>query len=58
MALGLYDLNGDIGESNDLSSREPERVKQLQAEWDAWWKGIGRNKPKIKVNREDIENSP
>ena len=47
-----------ISDNGGPTTRKPERVKQLQAEWDAWWKGIGRNKPQIKVNQEKIENSP
>lgn len=32
----LYDLSRDIRESNDLSAKHPEKVKELQAAWDAW----------------------
>lgn len=32
----LFNLAGDIGEKNDLAAQEPERVKKLQALWDAW----------------------
>jgi arylsulfatase A-like enzyme len=32
----LFNLAQDIGEKNDLAAQEPERVKQLQALWDAW----------------------
>ncbi len=32
----LYDLSSDIGESKDLSADHPEKVKALQAAWDAW----------------------
>lgn len=32
----LYDLESDIGESNDVSEAHPEVVQSLQAEWDAW----------------------
>jgi arylsulfatase A-like enzyme len=34
--LKLYNLKDDIGEANDLSAKEPEKVKALQAAWDAW----------------------
>jgi arylsulfatase A-like enzyme len=34
--LRLYNLASDIGETRDLASTEPERVKKLQAAWDAW----------------------
>ena len=29
----------DIGEKNNLAERNPEKVKELQAAWDAWDKG-------------------
>jgi arylsulfatase A-like enzyme len=32
----LYNLAKDIGESTDLASQEPEKVKELAAAWDAW----------------------
>jgi arylsulfatase A-like enzyme len=32
----LFNLASDIGEAKDLSKEEPERVKELQAAWDAW----------------------
>ena len=32
----LYDLAADIGETNDLATAMPEKVKELQAAWDTW----------------------
>ena len=32
----LYDLATDIGESKDLASAQPAKVKELQALWDKW----------------------
>jgi arylsulfatase A-like enzyme len=32
----LYNLKDDIGEATDLSDKHPEKVKALQAAWDAW----------------------
>ncbi len=32
----LYDLSADVGEKNDLSQKNPEKVKELQAVFDAW----------------------
>jgi hypothetical protein len=32
----LYNLAEDIGEAKDLSAAMPEKVKELQANWDAW----------------------
>jgi arylsulfatase A-like enzyme len=43
--LGLYDLSQDIGESRDLSSVQPKRVKQLQAAWAKWRRTIGGGQP-------------
>lgn len=45
----LYHLSDDIGESKDLAAAMPDKVKELQAKWDAWnhgnvpplWKGKG-----------------
>ena len=39
MAVGpvhLYNLAADKSESTDLSSKHPEKVAELKAEWDAW----------------------
>jgi arylsulfatase A-like enzyme len=32
----LYHLSDDIGETKDLAATMPDRVKELQAKWDAW----------------------
>ncbi|MFY7954452.1 MAG: sulfatase [Armatimonadaceae bacterium] len=32
----LYNLKDDIGEATDLAAKHPEKVKELQAAWDAW----------------------
>ena len=32
----LYNLATDIGETKDLAPTEPDKVKELQAKWDAW----------------------
>jgi len=32
----LYNLASDIGESKDLAASTPDKVKELQAKWDAW----------------------
>ena len=34
--LQLFNLKDDVGEQNDLSAKEPERVKAMQAAWDKW----------------------
>jgi arylsulfatase A-like enzyme len=48
-ATRLYNLKDDIGEATDLAGKHPEKVKELQARWDAWdksnvapeWGGVG-----------------
>jgi arylsulfatase A-like enzyme len=35
-ALKLYNLANDIHEDHDLTATQPEKVKELQALWDAW----------------------
>ena len=32
----LYNLARDVGETEDLSEREPERVAELLAHWTDW----------------------
>ncbi|MGC4013894.1 MAG: sulfatase-like hydrolase/transferase [Luteolibacter sp.] len=32
----LYNLAKDIGEKTDLAAQEPEKVKELAAQWDTW----------------------
>ncbi|HQR34384.1 MAG TPA: arylsulfatase, partial [Blastocatellia bacterium] len=32
----LYDIETDRTEMNDLAAKQPERVKELAAKWDAW----------------------
>lgn len=36
----LYNLKDDIGEATDLSAGHPDKLKALQAAWDAWDKSI------------------
>ena len=35
-SVKLYNLATDIGEMKDLAADMPDRVKELQAKWDAW----------------------
>ncbi|MEY4088431.1 MAG: hypothetical protein RJB55_702 [Verrucomicrobiota bacterium] len=35
-ALRLYNLATDLGETRDLAAAMPEKVRELQAKWDAW----------------------
>ncbi|MCD2423037.1 arylsulfatase [Niabella pedocola] len=39
--LQLYDMDADPTEMNDLSRKEPERVKSLYADWEQWARKIG-----------------
>ena len=32
----LYNLDDDRGEANDLAAKQPDRVKELAAKWQAW----------------------
>jgi arylsulfatase A-like enzyme len=32
----LINLASDIGEENDLSAQQPDKVKELAADWEAW----------------------
>jgi uncharacterized sulfatase len=34
----LYDLKADPSEEKNLATAQPERVKELSAKLDAWWK--------------------
>ncbi len=63
----LHNLARDLGEQNDLAAQNPEKVKQLQALWDAWnannepprwidvrWNGDGaRPKKKAAAKKKD-----
>ena len=35
----LFNLKDDIGEKTDMTAKNPEKVKELQAAWDEWNKG-------------------
>jgi arylsulfatase len=37
----LYDVEADRTEQNDLAARQPERVKQMAAQWEAWAQRVG-----------------
>lgn len=44
-ALELYQLRDDLGEQNNLASREPERVKALHERLKAWRGDVGAKMP-------------
>ena len=37
----LYDLEADRTEQHDLAAAQPDRAKQLGAQWGAWAKRVG-----------------
>lgn len=39
LPAALYNLANDIGEQSDLSSAQPEKVRELQAAWNTWNEG-------------------
>jgi len=55
--LGLYDLSRDTGESRDLSSTEPARVKQLQEAWAAWHRSVGGEQSAQIIDIKDVNDS-
>jgi hypothetical protein len=36
LKAGLYDVVRDAAEEHDLSTKHPEKVKELQRLWDEW----------------------
>jgi arylsulfatase A-like enzyme len=36
LKTGLYRVSEDVGEQQDMSAREPEKLKQLESLWRAW----------------------
>ena len=48
--LGLYNLSEDIAETKDLSATHPERVKQMQGNWEKWRNEVGIQKTVPKAN--------
>jgi arylsulfatase A-like enzyme len=41
-ALELYNLKDDIGEANNLASKQPKKVKELADDWNRWAKGMSK----------------
>ena len=37
----LYDIAADRTEMHDLAAQQPERVKEMSAQWDAWARRVG-----------------
>ncbi len=44
-SVELYDLAADIGESNDLATTMPEKVKQMRNDLTAWRQRVGARLP-------------
>ena len=40
--LEFYNLKDDIGETNNLTSKQPKKVKELADEWTRWTKGLSK----------------
>jgi arylsulfatase len=40
-AWELYDIDADRVEQHDLAAKEPARVSELSAAWEAWAKKVG-----------------
>ena len=53
--LSLYNLASDIGETNELSAKEPAKVAELRGKMKAWRESVGadpmRPNPEYKVNK-------
>jgi arylsulfatase A-like enzyme len=43
--LELYNLDDDIGETKNLASAQPDKVKELQSQMIAWRKAVGARMP-------------
>ena len=41
--LELYDLANDQSEATDLAQQQPEILKQLKEDWDAWFDSVSRS---------------
>ena len=43
----LYDLGNDVSESNDLSGKLPDKVKELERRWANWSAAMGKPQPTV-----------
>ncbi|MBK1875261.1 sulfatase [Pelagicoccus mobilis] len=46
----LYQIDKDIGETNDLAASQPERVKSMRAKLDTWLASTGARMPSVDPN--------
>jgi arylsulfatase A-like enzyme len=45
-ASGLYDLAADVGESSDLTQKNPALAADMAGRWDAWRKQMDQAEPR------------
>ncbi|MEO6245730.1 MAG: hypothetical protein ABIQ12_09860, partial [Opitutaceae bacterium] len=45
-AAALFNLDDDLGEKTDLASRQPDRVRELQAALSAWRTDVSSSPPR------------
>ncbi len=52
-SLELYNLDIDIGETNNLASKEPDQLKRLKALYDKWRAQMGEqiSRPKKQIRK-------
>ena len=43
---GLFDLEADLGEKNDLSEERPEILKMVKSRFDAWTEAMEAAEPR------------
>ncbi|MCS7467122.1 sulfatase [Stieleria sp. ICT_E10.1] len=54
----LYDLESDVGESNDLASREPRQAAELRSQLQAWRRNVGAQLPQPNPNHDPVKAEP
>jgi hypothetical protein len=52
--IELYDLAGDLGETNDVAADHPELVRELLRELDAWYADTGASRSLLTETGEPI----
>jgi hypothetical protein len=53
----LFRLSDDLGETNDLAAKEPQQVKRLREELEAWQQEVGAKLPIPNPNYDDSKPS-
>ena len=43
---GLFDLQSDSGEKNDLSAKHPEKLAEIKARFATWRRGMDSAEPR------------